>query len=193
MRIGTLARGLCLAFAVALTASPAAATNVVMLAVPGVASVQKDQTLLVAVSLQFDDITLGGGFDLVFSPALFSYQSFAFASGLGDDPAFRMKPADGASAGPYTIAFGSFSGITSGRSVGTLELIANADVVFGSGSTLLSAIDNAMPAGPFVDTQGAALPVDYEGLIGVVVPEPSTLLLVGVGLAGAAGARRGRA
>ena len=143
--------------------------------------VAKDQVVSITVGFNFADLTVGGGFDLQFDPAVFAYQDFSFDSGLGDDAAFRMQPAFGATSGPFTLAFGSFSELTGTKTVGVLELVAQKALVLGAGGTLLSATDNVNPAGPFVDGLGSPLIVQYDKLLGVV-PEPSALLLVAGGL-----------
>jgi PEP-CTERM motif len=190
MRNRSLWCGLWLAIAAVLLGRSAEATDLVSFSAPGITSVQSGQVVNIAVGFDFSDLTLGGGFDLSFSPALFSFKTFTFDSSLGDDPAFRSQPADGASAGPLTIAFGSFSGLTGNMQVGILQLVANEALTLGTGGLVLSAVDNVTPAGPFVDTDGGVLPVQYDGLLGTVVPEPSTLLLLGAGLAGFAAVGR---
>jgi hypothetical protein len=190
MRNTSLLRAICLGIATVFLALSAQAANIVSFSAPGISDVQKDQVLDIDVGFDFGDLTLGGGFNLGFSTTLFTFKSFTFDAGLGDDPAFRLKPADDSSADPLTIAFGSFSGLTGSKPVGVLTLIANEPMLLGAGSVLLSAIDNASPAGPFVDATGGKLLVQYEGLTGGVVPEPSTLLQLGTGLAGVASVRR---
>jgi hypothetical protein len=159
---------------------------------PGITSIQKNQVLNVAVGLNFGDSTLGGGFDLTFSSSVFSFKAFNFDSGLGDDPAFRLKPADDASTSPLTIAFGSFSGLTGTLAIGSLQVVANEDLTLGTGNPLLSAVDNVKPSGPFVDQMGNTLPVEYNGLLGAVVPEPGSVVLLGAGIGGLALAARTR-
>lgn len=173
-------------------ASSAHATSVVGFESPGVSSVQQGQVLDVAVRFDFDDLTLGGGFDLDFSVDLFSFKQFEFDLNLGDDPAFRSKPTNNQASGPYTIAFGSFAGLTGIKTVGILQLLAKQDLALGSGPVLVSASDNTLPSGPFVDELGAPLAVQYVGLRGSVVPEPGTALLLGVGLAALSVRKRGR-
>jgi hypothetical protein len=175
-----------------LAAASARGANLISFGAPGVTTVGKDQLLDIAVGFDFGDLTLGGGFDLDFSSSVFAFKSFQFDPTLGDDPAFRAKPADDASAGPFTIAFGSFSGLTGVRPVGNLELLAKEALTLGTGSLVLSALDNVTPSGPFVDALGGTLSVQYNGLVGTVVPEPGTLLLVCAGLAGIGLARRRR-
>jgi len=167
-----------------LLASPAHAIDRLTFSAPGISDVAKDDLLSIVVGFEFDDLTVGGGFDLAFSTDLFAYHSFQFDYGLGDDPAFRMQPADDESVGPLVIAFGSFSGLTGTREVGILQLLAKEHLTLGEGFLLLSAVSNLSPAGPFVDALGDPLSVEYVGLYGRVVPEPSTLLLVCAGIAG---------
>jgi len=158
----------CLA-AASLFAGRAQALDSITFSAPS-GDVAKDQVVSITV-----------GFDLQFDPAVFAYQDFSFDSGLGDDAAFRMQPAFGATSGPFTLAFGSFSELTGTKTVGVLELVAQKALVLGAGGTLLSASDNVNPAGPFVDGLGSPLIVQYDKLLGVV-PEPSALLLVAGGL-----------
>jgi len=175
MGTGVLCRVVCLAAAASLLAARARALDVVSFTAPS-GDIAKDQVVEVMVGFDFADYTLGGGFDLSFNPAVFAFQNFTFDSGLGDDPAFRLQPAYGATTGPFTLAFGSFSELTGTKTVGLLELIAQKALVLGPGGVLLGAADNVNPAGPFVDGTGTPLAVSYLGLTGTV-PEPSALLL----------------
>jgi hypothetical protein len=184
----SLCVAVCLAGAAALLAARAQALDVITFSAPS-GDVAKDQVVSVTVGFSFDDLTVGGGFDLNFNPGVFAFQDFTFDSGLGDDPAFRMQPAFGATSGPFTIAFGSFSELTGTKTVGVLELIAQKALVLGAGGVLLGAADNVIPAGPFVDGLGSPLAVQYHGLLGV--PEPSALLLAIAGVATLLARRRG--
>ncbi|HUO74556.1 MAG TPA: PEP-CTERM sorting domain-containing protein [Solirubrobacteraceae bacterium] len=191
MRKGHGLRAVGLGVAALFWTSSARATDIVRFSAD-VPDVQKGQVLDVEVGLDFDDLTLGGGFDLSLSPALFSFEQFEFDPDLGDDPAFRLKPPDDASSGLLTIAFGSFSGLTGNREIGILQVVANQSLVLGSGNVLLSAIDDSSSAGPFVDTVGSRLSVRYDGLLGTAVPEPSALVLLSAGVAGIATKRDSR-
>lgn len=171
-------------------ASSATASDIISFDAPGVTSVQQGQLLNVTVGFDFADLTLGGGFDLDFSASLFAFKKFDFDLNLGDDPAFRSKPADNQSSGPFTIAFGNFSGLTGVKTVGILQLLSMQDLILGAGPVLVSGRDNTLPTGPFVDGSGGTLPVQYAGLRGSAVPEPGTALFVGMGLAAIAAARR---
>jgi hypothetical protein len=164
-------------------AQPARAIDIVSFSAAGPTAIAKDDVVDIVVGFAFTDLTVGGGFDLDFSPDVFAFQSFTFDSGLGDDPAFRLQPDFEQADAPFTIAFGSFSLLTGSRPIGILSLVAKEQLILGAGSPLLSAVDNAHPAGGFVSAAATPLSVQYQALLGKVVPEPSTLLLLAGGAA----------
>src|SRR5262245_30861511 len=101
MRNRTVSWTLYALFASLTLASPARALDIVTFTAPGVSEVAKDETLEILVGFDFDDLTVGGGFDLGFAPSLFSFQAFYFDSGLGDDPALELQPDFESSTAPY--------------------------------------------------------------------------------------------
>jgi hypothetical protein len=172
----------------ALVAPPAAALNIVRL-VPSAAQVAPGATADVTLEIDFSDPTLGGGVEVTYDSARLGFLSFDFAPGLGDDPAFRLSPASGSSAVPLVLAFGSFDGLGGALTIGTLHFEA-----LSPGAAGLATGPNAQPAGPFVSAVSFDVQaVDFRGASLLVVPEPSSLSLLGVGVAAVAGlAWRGR-
>lgn len=183
MRSRWILQGFLVGAAAVMLAHPARALDIVSFSAAGPTTIAKDDVVEIAVGFAFSDMTVGGGFDLDFSPDVFAFESFNFDSALGDDPAFRLQPDFEQTDAPFTIAFGSFSLLTGTRPVGILTLVAKEALILGAGSPLLSAADNVSPAGGFVSAAATPLSVQYHALLGAVVPEPSALLLLAGGAA----------
>ena len=182
-RIAILALGL----GWALAAARAEATNIVSFEAPS-GAVGAGDTLEVTLRFDFSDSTVGGGFDLVFSPALLRFESFAFSDDLGRDPAFDLAPSPGATTDPLVIAFGNFDELSGQRTIGSARFEALADLVVGGvGPALVTGRDNTSPAGPFFGDGPSQLAVEYQALSGL--PEPAALPLLAAGLLVLAAAR----
>lgn len=187
------AREACLATLalVLLVGGPAAAAQIVALS-PPVQGVAPGAQLSLALEMDFDEPTVGGGVEIGFDPAALELVAFAFDGALGDDPALRLfcpgaAPGCGAFDGPgLLVAFGQITGLAGSRVVGELTFRALA-----LGSTAVTLGPNDAPAGPFFSAaSGLEQDVSFAGAT-VQVPEPATLALVAAGLL-ALGARPAR-
>lgn len=117
------------------------------------------------------DITLGGGFDIVFDPTALQLQVFTNAM-LGD-PQFGRDP-DILSGLLESWGFADFNGLTGPELVGTVSFTvsANAPAMSSVSTSATSGI-----AGPFVSGVDfiTILNVDFNSVV-LVVPEPRTML-----------------
>jgi hypothetical protein len=165
---------------ISFTAEAARALNLISLT-PITQEASLGETVLVALQIQFDDPTLGGGVDIVFDVSVLGFVSFEFDAGLGDDPAFRLTPSDPAGGNRLVLGFGDFAGLAGSRTVGTFTFDA-----VGPGTASLTTVSNALPAGPFISAASPPdlLLVEFEGSTVEVVPEPGTLGLLALGSGG---------
>jgi len=169
-------------------ASPAAAVNILSLETT-TPTVAVGDSVQLTLGMSFDDVTLGGGVKLSFDDTVLDLSSITFSGALGDDPDFRC-PTDPAASSPVScpadsrfISFGTFEGLSGDRTVATIVLEALAP------SSGAMAID-LLPDRAFSDSVGSPLAVSLSGASVVVVPEPGTLGLVAVGIAGLGAVRR---
>jgi hypothetical protein len=149
------------------------------------------------VRFSFPDVnSFGGGFDITFDDTLASLDSFTLDSRWGFDPqnptTSFSRPLGFFSQDPHLVAVGELTPFGGDGAIGTLVLRANAA---GEGSiTLAPGSDSPTqnPAGPFIDQNGKTMAISFQGADFSIVPEPGSLLLVILGLAGFA-VSRGRA
>jgi len=166
-------------------AGPASALNILSLSTT-TPTVDVGDPVQLTLGMSFDEVTLGGGVRLSFDDTLLSLTSISFGGALGDDPDFRCPTAGGpvsCPADPNFISFGGFAGLSGDRTVATIILQALAPTAGGTTIDLLA--DRA-----FSDNFGSPLTVSLTGTSVVVVPEPGTLALVGLGLASLTAVRR---
>lgn len=160
------------------------ATCVVIVAAVPLTSARADNTLALgpasqqavlggvvqlSLSMDFDDVTLGGAVIIDFDPAILELVTIGFDSNLGDDPSFRC-PAAAAEPTPPScpdridfVSFGSFDGLQGTRVIATLVFSA---VDIGT-SEVVPEVER-----PFSDPVGAPLSISASAAVVTVVPEP---------------------
>lgn len=174
------------------SASQAAALNSIELT-PTTQTVTVGDQVNILLSMNFDDVTTGGGFEVSYDSIGLSFVSFSFDSAYGGFTAIEMAPADGYLANPFEIGFGFFSvappyGVSGENVIGTLVFEALAPGA-GATSTISTSASNYVP-GPFYGPADLNPLVVTYGSAQVLVssyppiPEPSTALLLLVGLTG---------
>jgi len=138
-------------------------------------------TVTLDVWMDFTDHpTLGGGFDILYDPAILSVDSWSYAP-LGD--AFLQGPADFLTTPGVVsaVAVGDFFGLSGPALVGTVSFTAIA-----AGMDTVMMMDNLGPAGPFISAMDffSVIPVNYgTASISVsTVPVPAAFWLFGTGL-----------
>jgi len=135
------------------------------------------------------DITLGGGFDIIFNPFALQFQSFTNES-IGD-PNFGRDP-DIFAGLLESWGFGDFAGLTGPALVGTVQfsLLATAPA-----STFVSTGPTSGIAGPFVSGVDffTILNVDYSSIEVTPVPLPAAAWLFLTAIGSAFGAKRWKA
>ena len=174
------------------SASQAAALNLIELT-PTTQNVTVGDQVNISLSMNFDDVTTGGGLEVSYDSLGLSFVSFSFDPAYGGFAGFEMAPADAYSANPFSIGFGFFTagppyGVSGQNVIGTLVFEALAAGV-GTTSTVSTSASNVIP-GPFYGPLDSnPLVVTYSSAQVLVsssapIPEPSTALLLLVGLTG---------
>lgn len=128
-----------------------------------------------------DDATLGGGLDLFYDDTVLQFVSFAFDSGLGDDPDLRRQP-DVLPGELDALAFGNFAGLIGPSLVGTFTFNTLA-----AGSVNLTLAQNDSVAGGFYsantyDAQSVTLNSAIVNVSAVPLPGALWLLVSGAGM-----------
>lgn len=177
---------------VILSASQAAALNSIALT-PATGTVAAGDQVNISLIMNFDDVMSGGGLEISYDDLGLSFVSFSFDVGFGGN--FGLSaPVAGDSTNPLSIGFGFFStappyGVSGEQLIGTLVFEALAPGI-GLTSTISTGASSVFP-GPFYGPADPMNPLVVAfGSTQVMVsspapiPEPSTALLLLVGLTG---------
>ena len=156
---------------------------------PAFSTAAPSESVVFEVWMDFEQVTIGGGFDIEFDPEVLSFESWTGAD-LGD-PDFQRDPDvfDGLLGG---IAFGDFGGITGLNLIGTLKFSVLPDVPAGV-TTAIELSQRFCFQCEFVDLNTfQIIDVDFIGAELKIVPLPAGVVLFAGALAalGAAGQRR---
>ncbi len=186
------------AAATLLPAGDAQARNAVQLFAGAPQIAIDDAELVVDVGIDFDDSTVGGGFEVTYDPSLLEFVDFTFVEDA--QMLLRTSPPAGSTARPLVIGAGWLVlappfGVSGVRQLGTLRLRP-----VGEGNALLSVGPSAVSPGPFYSPAASTEPlaVEYVGTSVVVVPEPGftslaahgALVVFGLGASRRAASRR---
>jgi hypothetical protein len=166
-------------------ALPVQAANTITLT-PSKATYVVGEIVEIEIRMDFDDATFGGKVGVQYDQGLLSYDSFDFDPGLTANVG-RVDPADGSTDNPLIIQYGYFNipSPIGDTAVGTFRFLADS---IGMNSLFVS---SEIAPSVFRDPQGNPLAVTYGTASINIVPEPSTALLMGLGLV-AIGLRRPR-
>lgn len=136
------------------------------------------------LSMNFDQSTVGGQFSINLDANTLRFSRIDYILDPATNPSFTCPGAANCAAGSF--AFGNLSGYNSGaRSVATVTFQVLSNALAGDTSISLAEFGNG-----FGSTSGGRLVVDYGTTTLNVVPEPNSLLLVGLGSLGLALGRR---
>ncbi len=182
-----------LACALFVTTTVAASNHIAVVDVSGQrGQAAVGETVSLDLAMDFDDTTIGGGFQVDYDPSVLQLVDFVFDDrGLGDEQAFRCSPATRrctARGGAHRVpvGFGRFDGLTGARPIGHLRMRA-----IGEGASAVEIVPHAT-TGPFVDLTGAPLAVTSDELTVRVVPEPAFATALVAGSIACAAFRRRR-
>jgi hypothetical protein len=178
---------------VGLSSTSANALNIIGLS-PASQSVQVGSDFAIDIFMDFDEVVIGGGFEVTFDSSELSFLTFRFDQNFTAN-IFMLAPVDGEVDLPLEIAFGwlDFSGgggPTGPTTVGQLTFRAEGP---GPAVIVMTSSSSSNP-GPYYAPGNASSPLAVEfgsttlDVIAppVLVPEPQSALLLVVGLIGLA-------
>jgi hypothetical protein len=179
-----------------MSASSASALNMISLDC-GAGSVGSGDQFVVDVTMNFAESTGGGGMEIYLNENL-SFVSFTFDTIFSGNFGL-LNPTNGSGNGsagsPLEIAFGFFSamppwGYSGEQTIGQIVLQAGAPGSVGS----ITAGASSFNPGPFYgfDDVNTPMNVQFGATSVTIMPEPSTALLLGIGLLGISARSKGR-